>query len=110
MIFRDVWGPELETQATEARKNAFGPLEEMSPSKPIRQLDGTYRGGLLVERSDRAANVKDAPRAYTLGISYEVQPNLHGPAPGNKADLRDEATIQTLFIPDKTIRWPHLVQ
>ena len=48
---------------------------------------------MLVERSDRAGNVKGCPRAYTLGISYEVEPNLHGPAPGNKVDPKDDENL-----------------
>jgi hypothetical protein len=76
----------LEARAIAARDKAFGSIDQMSPDKPTKLADGTYQGGLLIERSKCASNVEGAPRAYTLGISYEVQPNMHGPAPGNKAD------------------------
>ena len=48
-------------------------------------VDGSWRGGVALERSDRAVNIKDAPRCYPISVSIQPQrSDLEAPARGLK--------------------------
>src|SRR4051794_26365602 len=70
------YGPRLTQDMEEARRHAFGPTEVITPDKPT-IVNGNHIGGLLFERSTRSVSVEGSQRVYTIGLSYEVSPNMH---------------------------------
>ena len=65
-----------------ARDNALGPREERTRNKAS-CTNGHYDGGIRFERSARAIPVKNT-RCYSIGLTYQVQPNLVAPSAGGK--------------------------
>ena len=87
-------GDEMVESLRQTQNEIFGPVETITQEKPVKSAGNTYEGGLLFERSARAVNVKDSPRAYSLALSYEIAKNMHSPAVGTKVDGNDVAHLE----------------
>jgi hypothetical protein len=68
---------------TEARDAALGPKDARTSNKP-EKVAGNLQGGTKFERSERAHPVKRGTRAYTIGPSAQIQPNLTSPVRTSK--------------------------
>ena len=73
-----------------------------------RKVDNKYEGGIAWERSDRAVNIGNSERCYTLAQSYQIQRNLAGPTTGTRDVDSDEwhaamraEVIKVCFLPFK---------
>jgi len=87
-------GDEMVESLQQTQNEIFGPVEDITQKKPVKSAGDTYEGGLLFERSARAVNVKDSPRAYSLALSYEIAKNMHSPAVGTKVDGNDVGHLE----------------
>lgn len=63
----------------------MGPTESITLDPPVRHEDGTWTGGLAIERGDgRCKPVKDNTRCYTIANSYQSQKGIWAPAQTSK--------------------------
>ena len=69
-----------------AANAAMGPSEDITLHPPVRASDGTWSGGLAIERGDSCKPVKPGTRCYTLANSYQIQKGTWAPAQGSKVN------------------------
>ncbi|KAF8188859.1 hypothetical protein K438DRAFT_2145867 [Mycena galopus ATCC 62051] len=74
-------------QLRAAADAAMGPSELITLEPPVRREDGTWTGGLAIERGDgHCKPVKTGTRCYTIANSYQNQKKIWGPAQGSKVN------------------------
>ena len=68
----------------EVQESVLGPVSAMTEDKATRQSDGSYHGGIAYECSPEANFVKNTPRSYSLGPTFQDRPQIQGPPVGAK--------------------------
>lgn len=79
------FSPGLIERAERVRELCIGEESACSYDKPS-CTPGHYEGGIRFERSKRAVNVRNAPRCYPVGPTFQKQRSLHAPGVGSKLD------------------------
>ncbi|KAJ7938873.1 hypothetical protein B0H13DRAFT_1467210, partial [Mycena leptocephala] len=65
----------------------MGPSEQISLEPPVRHEDGTWTGGLAMERGDdRCKAVKEGTRCYTIANSYQSPREMWSPMAQSKVN------------------------
>jgi hypothetical protein len=80
-LHRDVFSDAQKNEMMDAR-DTLGP-KECTPNKP-EKVAGNLQGGTRFKCSERAHPVKPGTRAYTIGPSTQIQPNLTSPVSTSK--------------------------
>lgn len=75
---RESFSEELKQGLRTAVDQAMGPKEDITLDPPVCQADGTWTGGLAIERG--AKPVKANTRCYTLANSYQAPKSTWSPA------------------------------
>ncbi|KAJ7892119.1 hypothetical protein B0H14DRAFT_2200228, partial [Mycena olivaceomarginata] len=65
----------------------MGPVEEITLNGPVRDKDGNWSGGILMERGDdRCKPVKEGTRCHTIANSYQAPRELWSPMAQSKVN------------------------
>jgi hypothetical protein len=87
VLYRELISDEAKTNLRAATEAAMGPRELITLKPPVRNADGSWTGGLAIERGDgRCTPVKPNTRCYTIANSYQTQKGIWAPAQGSKVN------------------------
>lgn len=82
-----VYSDELKDALRSAVDAAMGPKEDITLAGPVRNANGNWSGGLLMERGDdRCKPVKAGTRCYTIANSYQTPKEMWSPMAQSKVN------------------------
>ncbi|KAJ7223819.1 hypothetical protein C8J57DRAFT_1022661, partial [Mycena rebaudengoi] len=79
--------------ATKVRDDLVGDPKKATAEKATQQKDGTWKGGINIERSERSINL--GTRCYTISTTVQTQLNMHAPAKGSKDGPDPDKILET---------------
>lgn len=92
--------PTFFQELEETRDETLGPMHLRSSKAPVRQPDGTLKGGMFFERSEsRAVPISPNTRCYQYhGFSTEVPKSLTSINVNSKTPIDEDCALKTRML------------